>query len=300
MKPPNFNYHSPATVQDAVQLLAEFDNAKVMAGGQSLMPMLNFRLAYPEHVVDISRTAGLDGIDLHVDEQVLRIGATTSQRRCETDPLVLQHIPLLAEALTYVGHFQTRNRGTVGGSIAHLDPTAELVAVAAVFEATVHAASVRGVRSIPFADFPRGFLTSALATDELLLAVDFPLWGPDHGYAFEEFARRHGDFAVVAVAALLEIEGDGRVRRVRVALMGLGAGPVRARETEELLQGEIADPDRISTAARAAGNIPSVGDMHAPAEYRQGLAETLTRRALTRALARAKVSGGTSDGAPND
>lgn len=289
MKPPAFRYHDPRTVEEALDLLAELDQAKILAGGQSLMPMLNFRLAFPEHLVDLGRTAGMSGVEHFDDERVLRIGATTRQAACERDAGIAASFPLLPEALTHVGHFQTRNRGTVGGSIAHLDPAAELVAVAAAAEATVHAASVRGVRSIPFESFPRGYLTSDLAADELLLAVDLPLWRPGHGYAFEEFARRHGDFAVVAAAVLLDAGPDGRIRDVRVALVGLAAGPVRLTRAEQMLAGEEAGPDLVAAAARCARNLPAGSDIHAPAEYRQRLAETLTRRALNRALERMTV-----------
>lgn len=289
MKPPAFSYHDPRSVEDAIALLAELDQAKILAGGQSLMPMLNFRLAYPEHVVDIGRTAGLSGIELFDDERVLRIGGTTRQSVCERDTDVASAFPLLPEALAHVGHFQTRNRGTIGGSIAHLDPAAELVALASAADATVHAASTRGVRSIPFGSFPRSYLTSDLAADELLLAVDIPLWRPGHGYAFEEFARRHGDFAVVAVAVLLDLAADGRLNDVRVALVGLGSGPVRLGAAEKMLVGEEPHADLITVAARTAREVPAGSDIHAPAEYRQSLAETLTRRALRRALDRVTV-----------
>lgn len=289
MKPPAFRYHDPHTVEEALDLLAELDQAKILAGGQSLMPMLNFRLAYPEHLVDVSRTAGMSGVEVFDDERVVRIGATTRQTACEHDTGIAAAFPLLPEALGHVGHFQTRNRGTIGGSLAHLDPAAELVAVAAAADATVHAASVRGVRSIPFASFPRGYLTSALAADELLLAVDLPLWRPGHGYAFEEFARRHGDFAVVAAAVLLDAGPDGRLRDVRVALVGLGAGPVRLAAAEQMLVNEEAGPELVAAAARSARDVPAGSDIHAPAEYRQRLAETLTRRALQRALDRVTV-----------
>lgn len=289
MKPPAFRYHDPRSVDEALTLLAELDQAKVLAGGQSLMPMLNFRLAYPEHVVDIGRTAGLSGVDRFDDERVLRVGSTTRQAVLERDEITAAAFPLLPEALAHVGHFQTRNRGTVGGSIVHLDPAAELVAVASAAEATVHAASARAVRSIPFRSFPRGYLTSDLAADELLLAIDFPLWRPGHGYAFEEFARRHGDFAVVAVAVLLDRSADGRLSDVRVAIVGLGAAPVRLEAAETMLTGEQPQDELLLAAARTARDLPAGSDVHAPAEYRQRLAETLTRRALRRALDRVTV-----------
>jgi aerobic carbon-monoxide dehydrogenase medium subunit len=291
MKPPAFRYHDPRTVEETLQLLAELDGTRVLAGGQSLMPMLNMRLAYPEHLVDINRVTGLSGITCYEPEHVLRLGATTRQRTAETDLLISRRFPLLAEALGHVGHFQTRNRGTVGGSLAHMDPSAELPAVASAAEATVQVASARGTRSIPFADLPRGHLTTDLAADELLLAVDIPLWPPGHGYAFEEFARRHGDFAIVGVAVLVEL-ADGRssrqVRRCRVSLAGLGPAPVRATETERLLEGRRCTEPVLAEAAEAARWMPATGDETAPVTYRQSLAATLTLRALRRAVGRAE------------
>lgn len=292
MKPPPFIYHDPRTVEDTLHLLTEHDGAKVIAGGQSLMPMLNMRLAYPEHLIDINRVAGLSGIACHEPEQVLRIGAITRQRAVETDALVTHRFPLLPEALAHVGHFQTRNRGTIGGSLAHLDPSAELLAVASAAEATIQVASLRGTRSVPIADWPRSHLTPDLSGDELLLTIDIPLWNSGHGYAFAEFARRHGDFAIVAAAVLLELaEGSATVRRCRVSLVGLGPAPVRAKRTEELLEGRTPEDSLLRNAAEAARELPSAGDTAAPATYRRALAVTLTRRALRTALRRA---GGTA------
>ncbi|WP_166354119.1 FAD binding domain-containing protein [Phytoactinopolyspora limicola] len=288
MKPPPFHYHDPRTVEDTLHLLSELDDAKVIAGGQSLMPMLNMRLAQPGHLVDINRVDGLAGIGWYEPEQVVRIGAATRQRTIEKDPDLARRYPLLPEAISHIGHFQTRNRGTVGGSLAHLDASAELVAVASAAEATLYAASTRAVRAIPMADFPRGHLTTDLTSDELLVAIDVPLWPDGHGYAFEEFARRHGDFALVAAAVLLELDTTHRsIRRCRVSLVGLGPAPIRLTKAEELLNGGVADDDALRSAAALARNLSAVGDDAAPAEYRLALAETLVRRGLRRALRRA-------------
>jgi carbon-monoxide dehydrogenase medium subunit len=296
MKPPPFDYHDPRSVGETVALLAELDNAKVLAGGQSLMPMLNLRLAYPDHLVDINRVTELDRIDWDSDQHgkhnsdrdaTLRIGATVRQRTAELDPRIAARLPLLTEALGHVGHFQTRNRGTVCGSIAHLDPASEMAAVASATDATVLLRSARGTRTVAFAEYPLGILTPDIEPDELLVAVDFPVWPPGHGYAFEEFARRHGDFAIVAVAALLELDPDRQVRRCALCLLGLGPVPVRATEAELQLAGQRPTMATVDLAVEALAALPVSGDQHAPAEYRRHLARTLTRRALCTAARRA-------------
>lgn len=292
MKPPPFDYHDPRTVAETVALLSELDNAKVLAGGQSLMPMLNLRLAYPDHLVDINRVAELEHIDWNgardgERDDTLRIGATVRQRAAELDPRIAARLPLLTEALGHVGHFQTRNRGTVCGSIAHLDPASELAAVASATDATVLLRSARGTRTVAFADYPLGILTPDIEPDELLVAVDFPVWPAGHGYAFEEFARRHGDFAIVAVAALLELGPDQQVRRCALCLLGLGPVPVRATEAERQLAGQRPTPASVDLAVEALAALPVSGDQHTPAGYRRDLARTLSRRALRTAARRA-------------
>src|SRR5580700_1740958 len=191
MKPPDFSYHDPRTTADAVGLLSSLENAKLLAGGQSLMPMLNMRFVLPDHIIDLNRVEGLNYINARGD--TLEIGAMTRQRDIEFSDIVKKKCPLMREAITQVGHRQTRNRGTIGGSLCHLDPAAELVAVAAALDATVEVTGSRGTRRIAFADFPRGYMTPALEPDELLTAVELPLWPAGHGHGFVEFARRHGD-----------------------------------------------------------------------------------------------------------
>src|SRR3954469_25527043 len=204
MKPPPFSYHDPRSVADAVGLLSRLENAKLLAGGQSLMPMLNMRYVLPDHIIDLNKIEALSY--LRESNGVLEVGAMTRQRDLEFSDVVKARFPLIHEAILNVGHRQTRNRGTVGGSLCHLDPSAELVTVAAAVDAIVLVASKAGTREIPFADFPLGGMSPAIESNELVTAVRFPLWKRGHGFAFEEFARRHGDFAIASAAVLLEIE----------------------------------------------------------------------------------------------
>lgn len=286
MKPAPFTYHRPETVEQALELLAVHEEAKVIAGGQSLMPMLNMRLAHVLHLVDIGRTPGLSGLHLDSSRRVLRIGATTTQRAVERHESTRSTFPILPEALAHVGHFQTRNRGTVGGSLAHADATAELACVARAADAKFQVASVRGMRTISADAFARSHFTTSLEEDELLVAIDFPAWSDKHGFAFEEFARRHGDFAIVCVAALIELGANDRVARAAVAIGGLGATPVRATLVEQSLVGQAMDENQLVHAAEAAAALPSVDDPTYPTAYRKQLARTLTHQALVRAADR--------------
>src|SRR5271155_4316954 len=199
MKPPPFSYHDPRTAADVVGLLCSLDNAKLLAGGQSLMPMLNMRFVLPDHVIDLNRVDGLSFI--RERDGALEIGAMTRQRDIEFDELVRDRCPLMHEAIAQVGHRQTRNRGTLGGSLCHLDPAAELVAVAAALDARLTVMGKNGERSMDFSAFPVAYMTPALEPDELLTGAAFPSWSEQHGFAFVEFSRRHGDFAIVAAAA---------------------------------------------------------------------------------------------------
>src|SRR5262249_40625259 len=214
MKPPPFSYHDPRTVSDAVALLGRLDNAKLLAGGQSLMPMLNMRFVLRDHISDLTRVGGLSFI--RESNGTLEIGAMTRQRELEFSDLVRRRCPLMHNAILEIGHRQTRNRGTLGGSLCHLDPSAELVAVAAAVDATVTVQGPTGTREIKFADFPAGYLTPAIEPYELVTAARFPLWPQPHGYAFVEFARRHGDFAIVSAAALLTEDASGKITRASV------------------------------------------------------------------------------------
>ena len=284
MKPPPFHYHDPATVADAVALLGRLDNPKLLAGGQSLMPMLNMRYVLPDHVVDLNGVRELSY--LRAAGNALEIGAMTRQRDIEFSDLVRARCPLMHEAILQVGHRQTRNRGTLGGSLCQLDPAAELVAVAAALDATVSIAGPKGRRDLPFTDFPAGYMTPALAPDEILTGARFPLWVKGHGHAFVEFSRRHGDFAVVSAAALLEVDRSGKIARASVTIGGAGPAPVRARDAERALVGNVVSDKLFRDACESLGRIDAVGDVHAPASYRKHLAGVLARRALEKAHSR--------------
>ncbi|HZC54948.1 MAG TPA: xanthine dehydrogenase family protein subunit M [Xanthobacteraceae bacterium] len=281
MKPPHFSYHDPRTTAEAVGLLSTLENAKLLAGGQSLMPMLNMRFVLPDHVIDLNRVDGLSYISEHGD--TLDIGAMTRQRDIEFSGVVKKKCPLMHEAIAHVGHRQTRNRGTLGGSLCHLDPSAELVSVAAALDAKVSVAGKNGTRSIDFANFPVAYMTPAIELDEMLTAVSFPCWPAGHGYAFVEFARRHGDFAIVSAAVLIEEDAIGKITRASLTLGGMGPAPVRARDIERALIGEKPDEKRLHEICETLRSVDAVDDIHAPASYRQQLATVLPRRALLKA-----------------
>lgn len=286
MKPPPFRYHRPASLDEALELVAALDNARLLAGGQSLMPMLALRLAFPDHVVDLNRIGTLAHVS--ESERGITIGAMTRQREVERSALVGRACPLMREALARVGHRQTRSRGTIGGSLCHLDPSAELPVVAAALDATIHVSRRGGSRSLPMSEFPAFYMTPAIEPDEIVTAVAFAPWPAGHGYAFVEFARRLGDFAVVGVAVLLDIGGDDAIRRAAIALGGVGEGPIRCREAEAALIGTAPGDDRFDEAARMCGEIEPMEDVHASSAYRRHLARVLARRALARAWERAR------------
>ena len=288
MKPAPFDYHAPRQLKDAAELLATLPNAKILAGGQSLVPMMNFRYVIVDHLVDLGGIEDLRGVV--VGDGRLRIGAMMRQRELETSPEIAKHCPLMAEALRHVGHRQTRNRGTIGGSLAHADPAAELPAVCAAYDAVIHLASVRGIRQVPFREFSTGYMTTALGADEMIAAIDVPLWRSNHGHGFQEFARRHGDFALVGVAALLDVDAACVVRQVALALCGVAATPQRVEPVEVKMKGQPLNMTLIRTAAAAAAwLIDPISDIHAGADYRRHLAQVLSLRALTDAARRAGV-----------
>jgi carbon-monoxide dehydrogenase medium subunit len=284
MKPPPFSYHDPRAIGDVVGLLGRLDNAKLLAGGQSLMPMLNMRFVQPDHVIDLNRVEGLSFI--RESDGALEVGAMTRQRDLEFSDVVGRQCPLMAEAIALVGHRQTRNRGTLGGSLCHLDPSAELVAVAAVLDATVTVAGPDGQREIPFAAFPVAYMTPAIEPNELVTAVRLPVWPKGHGYAFVEFARRHGDFAIVSAATLLVEDSAGRIARAAVVIGGMGMVPIRATALERALVGQAPDDTLLREACDSCRKLDAIDDVHAPASYRQHLATVLSRRALQQARAR--------------
>jgi carbon-monoxide dehydrogenase medium subunit len=286
MKPPPFSYHDPRTVEDAVGLLARLENAKLLAGGQSLMPMLNMRFVLPDHVIDLNKIEALSY--LREENGALLAGGMTRQRDIEFSDTVKARFPLIHEAILNVGHRQTRNRGTIGGSLCHLDPSAELVTMGAAFDATVSVQGPKGKREIAFAEFPAGFMTPAIEADELLTAVRFPAWPKGHGYGFVEFARRHGDFAIASAAAMLEEDANGTIKRVSLTLGGVAVTPRRMRDVEKALMGQKASEEVFRAACEECRKLDAIEDVHAPASYRQHLAAVLSRRALVAAHGRMK------------
>jgi carbon-monoxide dehydrogenase medium subunit len=285
MKPPPFSYHRPESVTQALEFLATLDDPKVLAGGQSLMPMMNYRYVMPANIVDINRIPEISGV--RVEGENLVIGAMTRQRDLELSPVVREHCPLLHEALLNVGHVQTRNRGTIGGSLSHLDPAAEMPAVLLAHDATLRVARKDGTREVAMADWAQGYMTPNLEPEELLTEIVLPRWPAGHGCGFVEFARRHGDFAMAGAAVLLALAGDGTIARVAVALTGVDIGPVRLREAEAMLIGETPSDGLFVNAAEIASIVPGLDDVHASKEYRQKLAVVMTKRALRMAHGRA-------------
>lgn len=287
MKPAPFMYAAPSTLAEAITLLATHgDKAKLLAGGQSLVPMMNFRLARPEYVIDLNRITGLDGMSEQDD--VLVIGAMVRQRSLERSVLIHQHYPLLLEATQFIGHTAIRNRGTVGGSIAHADPAAELPAVLLAYGGSVTAQGPHGARQIPAADLFLTYFTTTLAGDEILTEVRFPRWPPGTGWCFLEESRRHGDFAMVGVAALLTLDAEQHCTRVAVALTGVGGVPYQVTAAADMLVSHVPDAARIAAVAQAASTgVEPDSDIHASAAFRRHLSGVLTRRALHKAVERA-------------
>ena len=287
MKPPPFEYSAPDSLDEALAVLAEAgDEAKVLAGGQSLVPLLNLRLAHPARLVDINRVPGLDGVR---DGTGLELGALVRHRTAERSPDVRREAPLVADAMRFVGHAAIRSRGTVGGSLAHADPAAELPAVALALDAEVVATSRRGTRTGPTAELFQGFLTTSLEPDEVLTAIRLAPWPAGAGWSFQEFSRRSGDFAVVGVACVLGRDGAGRVDHARVALSGVAGTPVRAREAEAVLASAFPSGELWKEAgAQAAAPLDPPADLHGTAAYRRHLAAVLTERALQQAWDRAQ------------
>src|SRR5688572_2688496 len=285
-----FDYLAPASVDEALKLLGELgEGAKLLAGGQSLVPLLNFRLVRPQHLVDLNGLTALAGI--RQDDGRLVIGAMTRQRAVETSGLVRERCPLLAEAMPQIGHVQIRNQGTVGGSLAHADPAAELPAVVAALEGELVPRSAHGQRIVKSEPFFVAYLTTAAEPAELLVEVRLPVMPPRTGSAFLEVSRRHGDFALVGVAATVTLDEGGVCTGSAIALTGVGPTPVVAREAARALMGVRPTPEALEDVGRrvSAGLRPD-GDLHASSEYRRHVAGVLTRRALARAAERA--SGG--------
>ncbi|HEX4224393.1 MAG TPA: FAD binding domain-containing protein [Pseudonocardiaceae bacterium] len=284
MKPAPFTYHRPGSLPEALDLLAEHgDEAKVLAGGQSLMPMLNFRLAQIEHLIDINRIGTEHGTP-RVDAGTITIPARARQRQVERDESIIAALPLLGAALHQVAHPQIRNRGTICGSLAHADPAAELPTVFSVLDATFTLASARGVRTVDVAEFFQFYFTTALEPDELLLQVDIRRPAPGTVTVFREFATRRGDFALAAIAAICRFDPAGTVVETRIAAAGVAATPLRLTTVEDLVTGTDLNPDVLASAAEATrAAVDPTGDIHAGADYRRRLTATLLGRTLAAA-----------------
>jgi carbon-monoxide dehydrogenase medium subunit len=285
MKAAPFAYHRPEAVKEAVDLLAEFgDDAKILAGGQSLVPMLAMRLTHFENLIDISRIEELIGIDRDGDTVV--VGAATPHVLVEMDDEVAESVPLLTMATPYIGHFQIRSRGTLGGSISHADPAAEYAAVALALDAQMVATSPRGSREIAARDFFTGLWENALQTDEILTAVRFPVWGDRRGFAVEEFARRHGDFAIAGAAVAVQLDDDNRVRRCGIGLLGLGSTPLRGSAAEQAIVGTpLGDITGEEVGRLAIGGLDDIpADLQGSAGYRARVGATMVARAWDSAI----------------
>ncbi len=292
MKPAAFLYAAPETVEETLALLAQYgSDAKLLAGGQSLMPLLNMRLARPGVLIDLNRVRGLDYIWPNAGD--VRVGAMTRQRTAERSPVVAARLPLMTEALRWVGHPQIRNRGTVGGSLVHADPSAELPAIAAALGATFVITGPEGTRLLSSGEFFVGYLTTAIEPTEVLTEVRFPAISASAGCAFLEVARRHGDFALVGAAAVVHPAAGhavaaGRFRDIRLAFIGVGPGPVRIKEAEAALEDRTFDDHLLADVARLiADRLDPDSDIQASAAYRKHVAGVLARRVLTAAAARA-------------
>ena len=290
MKASAFTYHDPKTLDALFGLMSTLENCRLLAGGQSLMPMLNMRYAFPDHVIDINRIEGLD--DIRLTDQGLYIGAMARQARLKDHPLVLKHAPVLAQALHWVGHVQTRNRGTIGGSLCHLDPAAEQPCIAALYDAVMHVGGARGTRQIAFKDWVVSYMTPALESDEMLLGLTLQPFGgtqngQKQGHGFQEFARRHGDYAIVAAATLLSLDAHHVITQAAISLAGVDVKPCRLQAAEQALIGQKAEPAVFEQIAQHARGLEMMEDAHISAAYRQRLAVTLIKRALTEAGTRA-------------
>jgi len=283
VKPAKFEYHAPASVEEALQILERYQGeARVLAGGQSLVPMMNFRLATPAAIVDLNRIAGL--AEIGEADGVVTIGAMVRQRRIEFAPLIAEKLPLLSAATRWIGHLPTRTRGTIGGSIAHADPAAEIPMILQVLEGEVVVRAPQGERRIAAPDLFLSPLTTSLAPDEVIIEVHFPTMPPGASYAIEEFARRKGDFAIAAISVMLVRDGE-RCTMARLATAGIGPVTVRLRDAEAILEERgLGDAAIAAAAEKAAELVEPMSDQHGSADFRRHLTGVLTRRAVHKAL----------------
>ncbi len=290
MKPSAFDYHAPSTIDEALNLASQLgQDAKFIAGGQSLVPMMNFRLVHLSHLIDLNGIAALAYI--HVEGGELCIGAMTRHRQAELSPIVREGWPLISECMPFVAHVQIRNRGTLGGSLSHADPAAELPAVMTALEANFVLRSKHATRTLAAKDFFVGTLTTATKPGELLTEVRVPALPPSTGWAFDELSRRRGDFALVGAAALVHLAPDGRIEWARLAFTGVGERPTRAHQTEQILRGQTPSEEVVrAAAAQSSIDLSPECDLHASADYRRDVAEVIARRALLKAIERSRTA----------
>jgi carbon-monoxide dehydrogenase medium subunit len=282
MKASRFEYLRPTRLEDAIGFLSRYGaDAKAIAGGQSLVPMMAFRLATPRYLIDIGRIPDLNRIRIEADG--IRIGALVRWRDIERS-MPLQAHPLLVEAVRHIAHYQIRNRGTVGGSLAHADPAAEMPGIAVTCEAQIVICGPRGQRTVDAADFFTGALVTALGSDELIVEIRLPSWRSNRRWAFQEFARRRGDFALAGVALFYDEDQSGRTENVHVGAIGVGDTPLRLSAVEAAIEGQVVNESVLSAAGAAASkSVDPADDIHAPGEYRRALLGVLMERALAHA-----------------
>ena len=287
MKPAPFKYHDPKTLSELVELMSNLDDAKILAGGQSLMPMMNMRYVTPEDVIDINGVNELDFIKLENDH--LTIGSMTRQKDILSNQEIFDKAPIFREALNHVGHIQTRSRGTIGGSLCHLDPSAEIPALASLYDASLTVVNREGSREIPIDEWVLAYMMPSISDEEILTSILIPVWKNPHGYAFIEFARRHGDFAVCAAGTLVEIDANDIISKVAIVVAGVDVKPLRLSTLENDLIGNKATKDTLEYACSSAKKIEAISDVYFSTQYRQRLAGTLIKRSLEVAIERARI-----------
>jgi len=287
MKPAPFKYHDPKTLSELVELMSNLDDAKILAGGQSLMPMMNMRYVTPEDVIDINGVNELDFIKLENDH--LTIGSMTRQKDILSNQEIFDKAPIFREALNHVGHIQTRSRGTIGGSLCHLDPSAEIPALASLYDASLTVVNREGTREIHIEEWVLAYMMPSISDEEILTSISIPVWKNPHGYAFIEFARRHGDFAVCGAGTLVEIDANDIIRKVAIVVAGVDVKPLRLSTLETDLIGKKATEDTLEYACSSAKKIEAISDVYFSTQYRQRLAGTLVKRSLEVAIERARI-----------
>ena len=287
MKPAPFKYHDPKTLSELVELMSNLDDAKILAGGQSLMPMMNMRYVTPEDVIDINGVNELDFIKLENDH--LTIGSMTRQKDILSNQEIFDKAPIFREALNHVGHIQTRSRGTIGGSLCHLDPSAEIPALASLYDASLTVVNREGTREIHIEEWVLAYMMPSISDEEILTSISIPVWKNPHGYAFIEFARRHGDFAVCGVGTLVEIDTNDIISKVAIVVAGVDVKPLRLSTLESDLIGKKATKDTLEYACSSAKKIEAISDVYFSTQYRQRLAGTLVKRSLEVAIERARI-----------